>query len=203
MDSERIESLLFELLEALEVSLDRSDRQATARRVASLWVDLLAGQGQDASKLLHGGIPCGHDEMVALVDIPFYSVCEHHLLPFFGSVSLVYIPGVNGRIAGASNLTRVVDAVSRRLQLQERLTVDVANAIKSGLGSDGVCVIARAQHLCMTMKDRTNVGSQLVTIAANGLLETNDALRAQAFFLLGTRGDAVSGQTKKGDEENF
>lgn len=184
MEIERVKAAVSELLDALELGIELDERDLTSMRVAALWTDLLSGEHEEPSSFLRGGFSEGYTEMVALRDIPFFSMCEHHLLPFFGKVHIAYLPGSAGRIAGASNLAKVVLSVSRRLQIQERLTYQVAAAIRDGIDASGVMVVAYAEHLCITMKDRTDLGSRLVTTASTGLIETDRDLRAQAMSML-------------------
>ena len=184
MDEERVKRAVDEWLDALDIGLATPDRAATAKRVAELWSDLLSGVGEDASAYLRGGFAAGYHELVALRGIPFFSMCEHHLLPFFGTVHVAYIPGAAGNVAGASNLAKVVASVSRRLQIQERLTSEIAEAIATGVDASAVLVVAQGEHLCMTMKDHTDVGSQLLTTVALGRFQEDQALRAQAVSLL-------------------
>ncbi len=184
MNNERVKVAVGDLLDALELGIDVTERDMTSERVAVLWSELLSGIHDEPSAYLRGGFSQGYTELVALRDIPFFSMCEHHLLPFFGKAHIAYLPGPQGRIAGASNLAKVVLSVSRRLQIQERLTAQVAEAVAKGIDASGVLVVAYAEHLCITMKDRTDLGSKLVTTAANGILESDRELRSQAMLML-------------------
>ena len=194
MDLVRVKVAVGEMLDAFEITMDPSEREATAERVANLWAELLSGVADNPVGYLRGGFETGYTEMVALRDIPFYSLCEHHLLPFFGKIHIAYLPGSVGRLAGASNLAKVVLSVSRRLQIQERLTQEIAVAISDGVDASGVLVLAQAEHLCMTMKDRTDLGSTLVTVAALGSLSTDIFLRNQAILMLGLGNEFSRGQ---------
>ena len=200
MNEERVEFLVRELLDALEVRLGNAEKDATAGRVTRLWADLLAGESIDAYQVLNGGFPAGHQEIVALANIPFYSLCEHHLLPFYGSVGVVYIPGAKGYVAGASKLGEVVEMISRRLQIQERFTTQIAQAVDKGLLAKGVYVVVRAEHLCITMKDRKNLGTKLVTLGSTGVFRSDERLVEQAQRLLeysDKRGDTTWQQDKE------
>ncbi|MDA8263065.1 MAG: GTP cyclohydrolase I [Actinomycetota bacterium] len=187
MDLEQVRLAVAGLLDALGLDMPPEERDLTSKRVADLWVELLSGVGAEPAALLRGGFSEGHRDMVALRDIPFFSMCEHHLLPFFGKASIVYLPGPTGQIAGASNLARVVSLVSKRLQVQERLTAEIAEAVMVGVSAAGVLVVAEGEHLCMTMKDHTDVGSKLLTTSAVGVLRDDPDLRREAMALLQRR----------------
>lgn len=184
MDVKRVVQAADAFLDALGVPLDDEARTATARRVGELWCDLLSGESDDPSRYLNGGFGGEFHEMIAVNDITFHSVCEHHLLPFYGKVSLCYLPGEAGLIAGASNLTRVVEVVSKRLQIQERLSSQIAQAIEDGIAAAGVLVVVRGTHFCMTMRETKDTGSCLVTVASRGVLTSNSDLRREARSLI-------------------
>jgi GTP cyclohydrolase I len=128
-----------------------------------------------------------HDEMIIVKDIPLYSVCEHHLMPFLGRAHVAYIPGEQGQITGISKLARVVDVLAKRLQVQERLTTDVADTLVRALKPRGVLVIVEAEHLCMSMRGVKKPGSVTITSAVRGTFHTNAASRAEAMSLIRTR----------------
>lgn len=154
------------LLEAIGEDPGREGLRQTPQRVARMYQDLLSGTGADAKKAIDAVFETeGHDPVV-LSNIPFYSICEHHLLPFFGLAHLAYIP--NGKIAGLSKLARALEVASRRLQVQERLTGQVADAIFSVLSPDGVAVEMEAEHLCMSMRGVQKPGHRVVTSAVRG-----------------------------------
>ncbi len=184
MDHEQVRLAVAGLLDALELDMLPEERELTSKRVADLWAELLSGVGEEPAALLRGGFSGGHQDLVALREIPFFSMCEHHLLPFFGKVSIAYLPGPSGQIAGASNLARVVSLVSRRLQIQERLTSEIAEAVMEGVSAAGALVVAEGEHLCMTMKDHTDVGSKLLTTSVVGALRDDPDLRREAMSLL-------------------
>ncbi|TET26925.1 MAG: GTP cyclohydrolase I, partial [Dehalococcoidia bacterium] len=130
------------------------------------------------------GFEEGHREMVILRDIPFYSMCEHHLLPFYGVAHIGYIPNDDGRVVGASKLGRVVEIITRRPQIQERMTTEIADAIVDGINPDGVAVVVQAEHLCMIMRGIKKPGSTVITSALRGILRTKIETRTEFFSLL-------------------
>ncbi len=184
MNLEQVRLAVAGLLDALGLDMPPEERELTSKRVADLWAELVSGVGAEPATLLRGGFSEGHHDMVALREIPFFSMCEHHLLPFFGKASIVYLPGPSGQIAGASNLARVVSMVSKRLQVQERLTTQIAEAVMEGVSAAGALVLTEGEHLCMTMKDHTDVGSKLLTTSAVGALRDDPDLRREALALL-------------------
>ena len=147
-----------------------------------MYEQIFAGLKQDPYELLTVGFEEGHREMVVLRDIPFYSTCEHHFLPFFGTVSVGYLP--NGRVVGISKLARVVEAYARRPQLQERLTTQIADTINTALQPQGVAVVVRAEHLCITMRGISKPGAAMVTSAVRGDFEKFDVTRAEFLSLI-------------------
>ncbi len=197
MNFELTQKIMFNLLNALEIDCDEEGKKTTALRLTRLWEDLLSGHGIDAAETLDGGFSVGHHEMVALLAIPFYSMCEHHFLPFYGSVDLAYLPGSTGYVAGASKLGEVVEVVSKRLQVQERLTTDISDAIDRGLQSKGSYVVVQAEHLCMTMKDRKNISSRLVTVSRTGVFRESHEMANQALALLNRRDSSLLGTTDR------
>ena len=192
MNLEQVRLAVAGLLDALGLDMPPEERELTSKRVADLWAELVSGVGAEPATLLRGGFSEGHHDMVALREIPFFSMCEHHLLPFFGKASIVYLPGPGGQIAGASNLARVVSMVSKRLQVQERLTTQIAEAVMEGVSAAGALVLTEGEHLCMTMKDHTDVGSRLLTTSALGVLRDVPDLRREAMSLL-RRGEQEPG----------
>jgi GTP cyclohydrolase I len=138
----------------------------------------------DAKAELTVGFEVGHDEMVILRDIPFHSMCEHHLLPFYGVAHVGYIPNEGGRVVGVSKLARVVEIFAKRLQLQERMTTQIADAIMDALQPKGVAVVVQAEHLCMTMRGIKKPGSNVVTSATRGLFRTRAATRSEFLSLV-------------------
>ena len=156
----------------------------TPRRVAEMYAELFAGLDVDPREELTVGYELGHREMVIVKDIPFYSMCEHHLLPFYGVVHIGYIPDVSGRVVGISKLARVVDIITRRPQIQERMTTQIADAIVDGIGPQGVAVVAQAEHMCMVMRGVKKPGSNIITSAIRGLFRQRAASRAEFFSLI-------------------
>jgi GTP cyclohydrolase I len=152
--------------------------------VAEMYAELFMGLGIDPQEELTVGYELGHREMVIVRDIPFYSMCEHHLLPFYGMVHVGYIPDIEGRIVGLSKLARVVEIVARRPQIQERMTTEIADAIFDGLKPDGVAVIVQAEHLCMIMRGIKKPGSNVVTSALRGAFRRRAASRAEFLSLI-------------------
>lgn len=156
----------------------------TPKRVAEMYAELFVGLDKDPKEELAVGYDLGYREMVIVRDIPFYSMCEHHLLPFYGTVDIGYIPDVSGRVVGISKLARVVEIVARRPQIQERLTTQVADAIFEGLQPAGVAVVVNAQHLCMIMRGIEKPGSNVITSAIRGAFRRKAASRAEFFSLI-------------------
>ena len=167
MDLPKIEHAVREILEAIGEDPDREGLQETPQRVARMYAEVFAGLHRDISKdikTFHGE---GNDEMILIGDIPFYSMCEHHLLPFHGKAHVVYIPR-DGKIFGLSKVARIVDTLSRKPQLQEKLTSEIADAIEQAVDARSVCVVLEAEHLCMTMRGIRKPGSKTVTSAMRG-----------------------------------
>ena len=172
------------LLEAIGEDPDRQGLRETPERVARMYEEILAGIGRDPADELDILFDAGHDEMIMIRDMPLYSVCEHHLIPFVGVAHVAYIPNVKGQITGLSKLARAVDVVARRPQVQERLTTEIADALEGALDPRGVLVVIEAEHLCMTMRGVRKPGSKTVTSAVRGIFRDNDATRAEAMNLL-------------------
>jgi len=186
-DKEKIKQAVSSIIEAIGEDPDREGLKDTPRRVADMYAELFAGMDVDPEQELKVGYEQGHREMVIVKDIPFYSMCEHHLLPFFGNVHIGYIPNVDGHIVGISKLARVVEIIARRPQVQERMTTDIANSIMNGLRPSGVAVVIQAEHLCMIMRGVKKPGSQIVTSAIRGIFLENAASRAEFFSLIQAR----------------
>ncbi len=179
-----IETAVTSIIKAIGEDPEREGLVDTPTRVAEMYAELFVGLGKDPKEELAVGYELGHREMVIVRDIPFYSMCEHHLLPFFGTVHIGYIPDVRGRVVGISKLARVVDLVARRPQIQERLTTQIADAIFEGLEPDGVAVVVNAQHLCMIMRGIEKPGSNVITSAIRGAFCRKAASRAEFFSLI-------------------
>jgi GTP cyclohydrolase I len=182
VDKERIAAAVREILEAIGEDPEREGLRQTPQRVAKMYAELFAGLAIDPYETLSVGFEERHHEMVILKDIPFYSLCEHHLLPFLGSVHVGYIP--NGRVVGLSKLARVVDAFAWRPQLQERLTSQVADCIVETLKPDGVAVVVEAEHLCLTFRGAKKPGSRVVTSAMRGQFRRSALTRSEFLSLV-------------------
>lgn len=188
VDQERVRAAVRELLEAIGEDPDRDGLQATPDRVARLYAELFSGLDEDPADHLVATFEAGHDEMVLVRDIPFHSLCEHHLVPFVGQAHVAYIPNADGRITGLSKLARVIDGFAKRPQVQERLTSQVADAIESALSPRGVLVVIEAEHLCMSMRGVKKPGAITVTSAVRGQFRTGASTRAEALaFIHGRR----------------
>lgn len=185
VDIVRAEAAVRELLLALGEDPEREGLRETPRRMAAAFAETLGGREVDLPNLLKVGFEEGHDEMVILRDIPFFSTCEHHLMPFHGIAHVAYVP--RGRVVGLSKLARLVDAVARRPQLQERLTAQIADIMMSALDPDGVAVAVEAEHLCMQMRGIKKPGSRMLTSAMRGSFRTQGATRAEFLSLVGTQ----------------
>lgn len=182
MDVDKVQRAIALFLEGIGEDVNRPGLEDTPKRVAAMYQELLSGmgkQGADAIKVLKTE---DHDEIVLIRDIPFYSLCEHHLLPFLGKAHVAYIP--DGRVTGISKLARVVETEAKKLQLQERLTTDVAENIMQGLKPKGVMVIIEAEHLCMTMRGVKKPGAITVTSVVRGIFRENAATRAETMALI-------------------
>lgn len=180
VDRPRIEAAVREILLAVGEDPDRDGLLDTPSRVARMYEEVYAGIGEAADAHLKATFDADHDEMVMVRDIPLVSNCEHHMVPFIGKAHVAYIPGKDGRITGLSKLARLVEVFARRLQVQERLTVQIADTIERELEPRGVLVVIEAEHLCMSMRGVRKSGSTTVTSAVRGLFRENVATRAEA-----------------------
>ena len=183
-DRERVVRAVREILEAIGEDPERDGLRRTPERVADMYAEIFAGIGVDASEVMDVVFDEQHDEMILVRDIPLYSQCEHHLLPWIGQAHVAYIPNKEGHITGLSKLARVVDTLSKRPQVQERLTTEIADAIEKALEPRGVLVVIEAEHLCMTMRGIKKPGAQTVTSAIRGIFRENEASRAEAMGLI-------------------
>lgn len=181
-DTARIERAVRELLEAIGENSQREGLRGTPERIARMYAEIFAGLYIDPSVYLQTQFDEGHDEMVILRDIPFYSMCEHHLVPFHGVAHVGYMP--DGRVVGLSKLARVVEGFARRPQLQERLTAQIADAIMASLKPDGVAVVIACEHLCLTMRGVKKPGSRMVTSAVRGSFKQSAVTRAEFLSLV-------------------
>lgn len=180
IDQEKVARAIREVLEAIGEDPGRDGLTDTPRRVASMYAEIFSGLDDCAEQHLAVTFEAGHDEMVMVKDIPMYSVCEHHLVPFVGKAHLAYIPNSDGRITGLSKLARLVDSLARRPQVQERLTTQIADEIDRALQPRGVLVVLEAEHLCMSMRGVKKPGSMTVTSAVRGLFRDSVATRNEA-----------------------
>ncbi len=183
MDKERIKKAVKEILRAIGEDVHREDLRGTPQRVAEMYEEIFSGIKEDPRKELEVILGEKHREIVLLKDIPLYSNCEHHLLPFIGKVHIAYIPK-GGRVTGLSKLVRVVEILSKRLQVQERLTTQLADIIMKKLKPLGVLVVIEAEHLCMSMRGVKKPGTITITSAVRGIFKENAKTRQEAFSLI-------------------
>jgi GTP cyclohydrolase I len=184
VDEARAAAAVRELLLAVGEDPDRPGLQETPARVARAYAETFGGLGQDPSEVLSTTFDEDHDEMVLVKDIPMYSTCEHHLVPFHGVAHIGYIPGENGRVTGLSKLARLVDVYARRPQVQERMTGQIADALNDVLKPRGVLVVIEAEHLCMAMRGIRKPGATTVTSAVRGIFRDNAPTRSEAMSLI-------------------
>jgi GTP cyclohydrolase I len=172
------------LLIAVGEDPDRDGLLRTPARVARAYAEMFAGMFADPDSVLETQFDENHDELVLVKDIPLYSICEHHLVPWHGHAAVGYIPGDDGRITGLSKLARVVDLYAKRPQVQERLTSQVADAVMRRLEPQGVIVVVEAEHLCMAMRGVRKPGSRTMTSAVRGIFKSDPRTRAEALSLI-------------------
>ena len=182
VDHARVRSAVIELLAALGDDPSREGLVDTPRRIAEMYEEIFGGLTIDPTEYLNVGFEVAHDEMVILREIPFYSMCEHHFLPFHGEAHVGYVP--DGRVVGISKLARVLEGFARRPQIQEQLTSQVAEAIMDTLKPDGVAVVIEAEHLCMTMRGVKKPGSRMITSAMRGQFKRSSVTRAEFLALV-------------------
>ncbi len=180
VDRQRVERLVGELLEAIGEDPGREGLKATPRRVAAMYEELFSGKEVAPGEHLTVTFSAEHDEMVMVRDIPFASLCEHHMVPFIGKAHVAYIPGSDGRLTGLSKLARLVDDYAKRLQVQERMTTQIADTLERVLEPLGVLVVVEAEHLCMSMRGVRKPGTLTVTSAVRGLFRDDPRTRAEA-----------------------
>ena len=183
MEKEQAAAAVRAFLAALDVDVSARGMERTPERVAEMYGYLFGGLGRDAAAVLGATFETGATGLVAVQRIPFSSLCEHHLVPFYGTVDIVYQPTA-GRIAGFSKFGEAVDIAAHRPQLQERLTQDIADAVRRGLGASGVLVLCRATQLCMTLREGGSYGTETTTSATLGTFESDKLLAQQAWNLL-------------------
>jgi len=185
-DREKIIAGVKMMLEGVGEDLSREGLQRTPERIAEFYEEVLAGYNDDPTHELRRYTTSNKDEMIILKDISFFSLCEHHLLPFFGKVHVAYIPQ-DDKMAGFSNMVRVVEILSQRLLVKERMTTEIADSITKAIGAKGVLVVVEAEHLCLTMRGIKKPGSKVVTSAIRGIMRKT-ATRIEALNLLGRTG---------------
>lgn len=184
VDEQKIEKAVKMILEAIGEDIEREGLRDTPKRVAKMYKEVFSGLHKDPRELLKKiFVSDEHEEMVLIKDISFYSMCEHHLLPFYGKAHIAYIPA-GGRITGLSKLVRVIEVIARRPQLQERLTSLVADVVMEMLNPKGVVIVVEAEHLCMTIRGVKKPGSITVTSAVRGLFRHSPVSREEAFSLI-------------------
>lgn len=184
MDHEKIKRAVRDILEAIGEDPDREGLVDTPKRIAKMYEEIFMGLKEDPKKHLEVFFQEEqHEELVLVKDIPFYSVCEHHLVPFYGKAHVGYLPK-NGKLTGLSKLARVVETVSKKPQLQERLSAEIADAIEQALAPHGVIVIVEAEHMCMTMRGVKKPGSKTITSVVRGVFKTDAKSRAEAMALI-------------------
>jgi len=183
VDQEKIKEAVRLLLEGIGEDPGRAGLKDTPDRVARMWQELATGMEQTAEEPLSRVFPVENGEMVLEKDITFYSTCEHHLMPFYGKAHVAYVP--DGRVVGLSKLARTVEVFARRLQIQEQMTGQIADAMMEFLAPKGVMVVLEAEHTCMTARGVKKPGSKTVTIATRGVFEKNEALQTRFFQMLG------------------
>ncbi len=184
IDEVRIRTAVASIIEAIGEDPQREGLVDTPKRVAEMYTELFMGLNMEPREELMVGFEEGHREMVILRDIPFYSMCEHHLLPFYGVAHIGYVPNDAGRVVGASKLARVVEIVAKRPQIQERMTTEICDAIADGIKPDGVAVVVHAEHLCMIMRGIKKPGSTVITSALRGIFRSRAETRTEFFSLL-------------------
>ena len=183
VDLPRIESAVREILLAVGEDPDRDGLQGTPARVARAYEEAFKGLRQDPAELLGTTFDIGHQELVLVRDVPFYSMCEHHLVPFYGNAHIGYIPSPEGKVTGLSKLARLVDIFAKRPQIQEQLTTQVVDALMEYLQPQGAIVVVEAEHLCMSMRGVSKPGAKTITSAVRGALR-NAATRSEAMSLI-------------------
>ncbi len=182
MDEGKIQKAVSSIIEAIGEDTEREGLVDTPQRVAQMYEEFFSGLKQDPAKELETGFEEGHKEMVILRDITFFSICEHHFLPFYGTAHIGYMP--NGRVVGASKLARALDILARRPQIQERLTDQIAETVYKTIQPEGVAVVISAEHMCMSIRGVKKPGSKVVTSASRGTFKTQTAIKQEFISLL-------------------
>jgi GTP cyclohydrolase IA len=184
MDHKRIENAVREILLAIGEDPDRNGLIETPARVARMYAEICSGLEEDPANHIEKAFEVDHDEIIIVRDISFYSICEHHLIPFFGKAHVGYLPQPGSKITGLSKLARLVDGYARRPQVQERLTMQIASAIQTKLDSLGSIVVLEAEHLCMSMRGIKKPGATTITSSVCGIFREDAAARAEAMNLI-------------------
>jgi GTP cyclohydrolase I len=184
VDRERAEAAIRDLLAAIGEDPNRDGLLDTPSRVARMYEEIAGGTDIDPAAHLAVTFEANHDEMVMVKDIPIYSLCEHHLIPWFGHAHVAYIPNDEGRITGLSKVARLCDGYAQRLQVQERLTTQIAQGLEDALQPKGVMVVVEAEHLCMSMRGVRKPGTTTVTSAVHGLFRRDPSTRSEAMTIL-------------------
>ncbi|HEN9299676.1 TPA: GTP cyclohydrolase I FolE [Streptococcus agalactiae] len=182
-NQEKMEKAIYQFLEALGENPDREGLKDTPKRVAKMYIEMFSGLNQDLKEQFTAVFSENHEEVVIVKDIPFYSMCEHHLVPFYGKAHIAYLPN-DGRVTGLSKLARAVEVASKRPQLQERLTAQVAQALEDALAPKGIFVMIEAEHMCMTMRGIKKPGSKTITTVARGLYKDDRYERQEILSLI-------------------
>ena len=182
-DFEKLQETVYQLLELVGENPDREGLLDTPKRVAKMYQEVFSGLGRDPKDEFTAVFSEGHEEVVLVKDIPFHSMCEHHLLPFYGVAHVAYLPS-NGKVTGLSKLARAVEVASKRPQLQERLTAQIATALDEALSPEGVFVMVEAEHMCMTMRGIKKPGSKTVTTDAKGIYKENVHQRQEILSMI-------------------
>lgn len=185
MDKDKIREGVKLILEGIGEDLDREGLLETPDRIARMYEELAAGYTDSAAEHLSKRFHVDNDDMVMEKEIPFYSFCEHHMLPFYGTAAIAYIP--SGEVVGLSKIARTVETFAKRFQLQERLTAQIADAFMSELDSQGVMVLVEAEHMCMTMRGIKKPGTKTVTVVTRGVFEQDEKLQNQFYRMLERR----------------
>lgn len=183
MNQEKAEKAIYDLLEAIGENPEREGLLETPKRVAKMYQEMFQGLTMDPKDEFTAVFSENHDELVLVKDIPFFSMCEHHLVPFYGKAHVAYLPS-NGKVTGLSKLARAVEVASKRPQLQERLTAQVADALEEALDPKGIFIMVEAEHMCMTMRGIKKPGSKTITTVARGLYKDSREERQELLSLL-------------------
>lgn len=192
VDQEKVKAAVQLLLEGIGEDINREGLKDTPARIARMYAEICGGMDEDPKEHLSRVFTSDHDGIVVEKDIVFYSMCEHHMMPFYGKAHVAYIP--KGKVVGLSKLARTVDVYAKRLQIQEQMTAQIADAVMEHLEPEGVMVMVEAEHMCMTMRGVKKPGSKTVSIASRGVFEDNALLQNQFFHMLGNVGNGCDGE---------